>query len=324
MSKATASIVFLLAILSSSKIYGKILPESDSISPQFRLASEFLNTYSEMVKRPMTESLADSIRRIKEDGFIYSEGNDLSFSMLKGDEDYFINFGNGKYEVGWSRDDKNIVVCSFPANIFLLKMSDKQTLETSLFEALETEISDYSGCEIPTVDSAKLQPVEYSDFFVNPSVFFITPQINDKIVYTVNQESPDSCLLLYDFKNYPYETLDNFILTGYSESPIDVHLISKGFNGQSAKSITVPYQLLNAYLQNEGCRAYWGRDSADDQYIKGLSIWENVAGGYLHVLSITIPTEALHNFKEAKIEAVLHSYIRTDNLKQLFEELNDL
>lgn len=324
MSKVKAFIVFLLTILSSSAIQGNLLPESVSMNPQFRLASEFLNTYSEMLQRPMTESLADSIRRIKEDGLRYSEGNDLALSMLKGDEDCFINFGNGKYEVGWSKEDKNIVVCTFPANIFLLKMSDKERLEASLLKALAANISDFSDRKKPVVDSANLQHVEYSDFKVNTYGYFITPHINDRIVYLQNKAAPDSCCLLYDFMNYPYETLDNFILTGYSESPIEVRLTSRGFGGKSEESITVPYQMLTSYLQNEGCRPYWGKETVDDQYIKGLCIWENVAGGYLHVLSITIPTEALHNFKEAKIEAILHSYIRTDNLKQLFEELDEL
>ena len=308
-------LLFPLGIFAGSPI----VPEEFSQISTLRYAADFLNKYADYVRGQKTEAISDLIRRTKEDGLRYIKGNDTALAAITPDLDFNIGFDNGFYNASWSNGNKTVVEVKFPANIYMLSFSDKKDMEKKMAQRLAALPDKVEMPEVPTVNKEKLRPVSYSDLYVLDRGFFYTPTLENLTVYRQSNPMTGECeLMIEDHGLNMLESIQNMMLTGYSQHPVDmnVELTEYGYKSSSHKK---PLSAIFDMLQEEGSVPYWGwkpAGSGDD--LKGLYVWKNEEGGYVHVLSVKVPQDILT--KGGDIKARLSCYVRLDNLKSLFEE----
>lgn len=298
-----------------------IVPSTIKHNKEYRLAADFLEHYAQLIARPTDEATGDSIRRIKEDGFSYIVGNDGQMARLTGNEDFSIGLSNYLYTAKWSKGGKTVVECSFPANIGLLKFSNKINLENQLIESL-TEASRQSRKDsLPVCPKDNLTRIALSEYYISDNGYYITPRLKNQIVYEPIAHDSVNCRMLIDADKYQLESLANMMLSGYSANPQNVQLQVNQY-GYKNHSVEIPLANLFNLLSGEGCTPYWGVDTFDGNDVKGVYVWVNPYGGYAHLLSVNIPIDAVST--SANLKAKLHCYLRLDNLKSLFEEYDSL
>lgn len=298
-----------------------IIPESIAESKEFRLAATFLNGYRELLDSRNDENKLDLIRRSKEDGFKYLIGNDNIYRRLTGEEDFSISFENGYYKASWSENSKLMVSCTFPANIGLLTFSNKIELENLMLEKLRELSDSLVDFPLPKELKTNLVPVSFSDFYIKDDGYFIIPRLKNSLVYTSIEFDQDSCQLLTDGNQYRLESLANIVLSGYSPVFLPI-MIKANLYGYKSEILELPFSTLYRYFIEEGCKPYWGIETFDGQVVKGLYVWENPQGGYAHVLEMELPVKILRG--EGEINSKLNCYVRTDNLKNLFADFDNL
>ena len=317
------SILSIAIVLSMPCAWGEhvIVPKDFAESPDFNIASKFLNQYVSFLDKQQIEEVSDILRRTKEDGFRFIKGNDASLKSLTGSEDFSISFENGVYSAHWAKNGRDIVLCTFPANYGLLTFSNKIDLENQLIQELLQLSRDSLQIEMPVREKSALTPISFSDFYVEDKGFYITPRLKHQLVFSKSLSNPDSCILLNDSTHYQLESIANMMLSGYSSNQ---HQLKVKVNQYGYKSQTVPTDLPTIYslLSQNGSIPYWGVETFDGQIVKGLWVWINRQGGFAHMLTVTVPTKAL--LEDSQIEAKLHCYLRLDNLKSLFEEYPNL
>lgn len=225
------------------------------------------------------------------------------------------------YDVSWLVDGKETVHCQFPANIGLLTFSNKIELEKSMISKLTNGCRHNNVPELPTASKSELTIVPHSSFYIRDNGFYITPRLKNQLVFKPKENAPSICELLIDDDRYQLESISNIMTSGYSPYKIMVDLKASEYGYKSSK-IRVPLDCLFNLFTDEGCTPYWGVENFDGNLIKGLYIWTNVWAGYSHVLSLSISTDALS--RETSVSGNLHSFVRMDNLKHLFEEYKNL
>lgn len=297
-----------------------IVPSTIKHSKEYRPAAEFLENYARLIAYlPGTAASNDSIRRIKEDGFSYIVGNDSQMVSLTGNEDFSIGLSGYLYTAKWSSGGTTIVECSFPANIGLLKFSNKISLEDQLIERLIAASKQSLENSLPVCPKDELTRVALSDYYLSDNGYYITPRLKNQIVYEPIPHDTVTCRLLIDSNKYQLESLANMMLSGYSTNPHNVHLQVNQY-GYKDHTVEMPFANLFQLLSDEGSTPYWGVDTFNGKDVKGVYVWVNLYGGYAHLLSVNIPIDAVST--AANFTAKLHCYLRLDNLKSLFEEYN--
>ena len=293
------------------------MPDVFKEKGEFKLASEFIEHYHDLLKLANSEAVADTLRLTKERGLKYIIGNDSRLASLDSSEDFSISLTNGVYNAQWSRHGEPVLACTFPARMELLTFSNKIELEDMMLDALTNSFESGSQLSRPTAATSLLTKVDYSPFYVRDLGYYITPRLSHQVIYQPVDSITDMCELLIESPIYVLECLSNMMLTGYSTHPItcNVKVDRYGY-----KSTTVALKLDELYqaLSAEGSVPYWGVEKNDGTDVKGLYVWLNQSGGFAHVLSVNIPIASLSSPSELK--ASMHCYIRLDNLKSLFEE----
>ncbi len=313
--------IHLAAICIAQSAGKSIVPDFMLEDRQFGMAANFLQRYSEIVSLPESEENADRIRRVKEDGFKYSKGNDHTLSALPENADFSIDFNKGVYSASWTVDGKTLVECSFPAKVGLMKIENKKGLELMMIDTFRNHTSSVANCSIPTATAKDVSKIQFSDFFVKNGDSFLTSDLSNKTLFFPLNEADDVYTLVYDPGKYPLETLSNILITGYSKGDIDLDLKIKQYGYDSTDVATNLASLYNIFTQ-EGCVPYWGVKETTADTIKGLYLWKNNMGGYCHVVSLEVPISALSSKSKAK--ASLNCYVRLDNLKSIFADHPEL
>lgn len=312
-------LTLMLGLLSALSVQGgrRIVPESLLTDRQFGMAANFLQLYFELLSQPLTEENEDKIRRMKDDGFTYSQGNDSKMRALTDDSDFFIDFDNGIYSACWEKDGNVLVECEFPAKIGLMRLENKKELENHIIKSFSTHTDTPPIQPLPSASMETLTAVPFSDFYVMDIGSFLTPELSHKIIYLPSEEDNTMCVMVFDAGKYPLESISNMLLTGYSENQVPVNLTVNRY-GYDSTSVSTSLAKLYDIFSEEGCVPYWGVKEQKDNQVKGIYLWKNDMGGYCHLVSLEMPLSTLSS--ETGIKATLHSYLRLDNVKSLFAE----
>ena len=322
MMKHCSALIFLSGIMivfSTQKMWGRrsILPDQIKECDELVLASEFIEHYYDLLLQDGSETAADAIRLTKERGLKYVVGNDSRIRALTGDEEFCLSLADRFYSAQWSRGGTQLVELSFPSRIDLLTFCNKIELEDKMFSMLDNPYDGTISVKLPEANASTLKKVDYSPFYVRDLGYYITPRLCHQVVYKPVESREGKCEILMDSSSYPLECISNYMLTGYSPYPIDINLTFDRY-GYQTSNLNVSLRDIHRILSSEGSIPYWGVDEYDGNIVKGVYVWLNRSGGFAHVLTVDIPSESLSAPSEAK--ASMHSYVRLDNLKTLFEE----
>lgn len=298
-----------------------IIPDFMLEDRRFSMATNFLQRYFQLLSMPDSEEKSDRIRRIKEDGFKYSKGNDQSFMAIPEDADFSIDFNKGVYSAIWDSKGNTLVACTFPAKVGLMKIENKKGLELLMIEKFRNHCSSGNLTTLPTAKENEVSKLPYSDFYVKYGTSFISSELSNKTLFIISEANNSTYEMVNDAGKYPIETISNIMLTGYSKVDIDIDLKIKQY-GYGSTDVSTHLSDLYDILAEEGCEPFWGLKETSGDTVKGLYLWKNDMGGYCHVISIEIPMAALSSKSKAK--AILQCYVRLDNLKSLFADYPDL
>ena len=311
--------ISLTCVFSTSLMWGRppVVPDYIRDSEDFMLASKFLDHYHELLKHSDIESVGDTLRQTRERGLKYKVGNDSRFKSLTGEEEFSLYLTDGLYDAQWRRDGKLLVECSFPSRIDLLSFSNKVELEDMMLFKLKNQDIENEVGPVPQEDMSKLRRIDYSPFYVRDLGYYITPRMSHQVVYQLLGSTSNVCELLVNSPKYPLECISNYMLTGYSPELITINLNLNRYKCQT-EVVTIDFRKMFGILSSEGSVPYWGVEEYDGDMVKGLYVWLNRSGGFAHIISMDIPVKSLSTSSEAN--ARMHSYVRLDNLKSLFEE----
>lgn len=321
LSHLTATFAFLILPAIKSQGECRIIPPSFLENREFGMAASFLSRYVDLISGPQTEKSADIIRRIKDDGFSYTKGNDNTLISLTADNDFSINFEDGIYYAEWGKDSRVEVACKFPAKVGLMKLENKIGLESMIIEKFRASSISGVSIDLPTASEKEVSKLPFSDFYIKDGGCYVTPQLANKVIFESAKNRAGTYRMLHDLDKYPLESLSNMLITGYDPKNMPVEMTVNQYGNEQTK-LTTGISAIHGIFSEEGCVPYWGVKKQSGDMVSGVYLWKNDMGGYCHVISIDAPLSNLASGGE--ITATLHAYVRLDNLKNLFEENIDI
>lgn len=221
------------------------------------------------------------------------------------------------YKVSWRVKGKTRLEMSFYMDYQLLTGCNAIELEKSMFRKIRR------GKWSPAKASHEGFPKSGREY-VRQGRKFISPMVRSDIYYTRQDES-DAWSLLEDAGRMG-RTIANIMLSGESAHPLEVNIKLDRY-GLRTDSATVAYRIWHRLCMEEGCTPYFGLKGKEEDIYKGAVFMVNETGGYVHLLSIDIPREAITNPTECKATASIYCYIplhsASDNIFNV-EEFNPI
>lgn len=252
---------------------------------------DFLERYFLQLKYPPTSITAQKM--ISDDQFQFMKGSLKTVDDIRPTDGFGFNYDKRQYIATWNRDGQSLLSVSFPVEYELISGENKIEAENNL-------LADIQRTEIKDVTSKTAHDTHY-----------INKNFSNRLYYQKGE--------LVSSERHPAETAANMLLSlkAKGQYNLKVTQVSYGFK----KTVfDVPLRQWIAFCQNNGCHLYVGIEKIGDKgEINAVVLAVNEAENYNHVLTVTIPQEAIHT-KKGKLEARLYPYVPTHNVKQLFGE----
>lgn len=210
------------------------------------------------------------------------------------------------YKVAWSMAGQKVLEMSFYMDYQLLTGCNAIELEGNLFKKLhrgEVEIPVPKTIDIPT------DGTEYT----LQGKYFISPYVRNDVFYTrkdttSNWEPVNDSLRMI-------KTISNILIAEGAEHDLKVKIKLDKY-GLRKDSAMVDYRIWKQMCLNEGCTPYFGLKSKQDKVYKCSVFMVNETGGYLHLLSIDVPQDAITHPDKKLALARIYCYIPLHNVSE--------
>lgn len=208
------------------------------------------------------------------------------------------------YKVSWRVNGKTRLEMSFYMDYQLLTGCNAIELEKIMFRKIRRVVctekqSTHEG--FPTKGTE----------FTKQGKNFISPMVRNDVYYT--RRSEYEAWALVDDSCRMSKSISNIMLSDESAHTLRVKIKIDKY-GLRADSAMVAYKGWYQLCVNEGCTPYFGMKSKDEDIYKGTVFMVNETGGYLHLLSIDIPKEAIIAPESHVASARIYCYIPLHNV----------
>lgn len=207
------------------------------------------------------------------------------------------------YKVAWSVENRKRLEMSFYMDYQLLVGCNAIELEQIMFRKIRRGV----WMERPHPHDGF--PAEGTEFTLQGKNF-ISPLVRSDVYYTRKRES-DAWSLLEDAGRMG-KTIANIMLSDESAHELKVRIKLDKY-GLRTDSATVAYSVWRQLCIDEGCTPYFGIKSKEGDVYKCSVFMVNETGGYLHLLSVDIPHEAVTAPQQAEARATIFCYIPLHN-----------
>ncbi len=208
------------------------------------------------------------------------------------------------YKVSWSVADRKVLEMSFQMDYQLLTGLNAIELEQRLFRNLRRYEPQSRGADMPVL------PVKGTDYTVKGN-YFISPAVRNDLYY--KRKSDRDGWSLVSGSRMATRALSNMMLRPESGNGLEMRLKLDKY-GLRTDSATVRYSALWQFCKDEGCTPYFGmKGKAGDMY-RCTVFMVNRLGGYLHLLSVDIPEQALDDPAKYTAGARIYCYIPLHNV----------
>lgn len=277
---------------------------------------DFLERYSLEITLPLKREKSVA-RQLDEDGIFFHNGSLDFLKQLQNDSTYQINieYLNGKrYRVSWSKDGEEHLAVYFPIEHDLLVGTNMLENERRIIKAICRSSSLPQPMHL--ADSTLLKITWQGNYFILPGDVFYTKQLNSNQYFSKDKQGRYS--LLYNH-NFVLESLSNLMTTGVIENDYDlqIRLVKYGF---TQDTIFVKLNQWINYCLRQGCTPHFGIISVDNNTADCEVIMRNSSMGYIHVMRLTFDISTIED-RKGLVKARLNSYIPTNRVKYLFDEL---
>ena len=207
------------------------------------------------------------------------------------------------YHVAWAINGKVVLQISFDMDYQLLTGCTEIELEKSFIRSLNRfEPKSY-------VSQRKVSFPKQGKEFIRKGDFFITPLVRNDQYYTRHQNK----WKLVMSANRPTQSISNLMLDANVTDSIKLKVIIDQYGYKKDTLISTYRQFIQLCL-NEGCTPYYGLKEKINESYSGTVFLVNRQGGYLHLLSVTIPVNVINNPIESVVEGKLYTYIPLFNV----------
>lgn len=208
------------------------------------------------------------------------------------------------YKVSWRVNDKKRLEMSFYMDYQLLTGCNAIELEKIMFRKIRR------GIWTETVPSREGFPANGKEF-TKQGRNFISPMVRNDVYYARDNEHDAWCLL--DDSCRMTKTIANIMLSDESTHGLTVKMKIDKY-GLRSDSVVVAYNVWRQLCINEGCTPYFGLKGKDGNTYNCTVFMVNETGGYLHLLSIDIPRDAVVSPEKHMAQARIYCYIPLHNV----------
>lgn len=207
------------------------------------------------------------------------------------------------YRVSWAVNGNIVLQISFDMDYQLMSGCTEIELEKNFMQSLcRFEPMEY-------ISKRKVAFPKKGNDFIRKGDFFITPLIrNDQ--YYIRKNNRWELVMSAD---RPTQSISNLMLDANVNDSIRLKVMIDQY-GYKKDTLTCSYRQFIQLCLNEGCIPYYGMKEKLEDVYSGSVFLVNRQGGYLHLLSATIPVSTISNTNKATIEGKLYTYIPLFNV----------
>lgn len=250
---------------------------------------DFLERYFLQLNYPPKDMTARQMQ--SDDEFKFLKGSLNTVSDILPTDAFGFSYDKRNYVATWNRNGQPILSVSFPVEYELISGENKIEAENNL-------MADIKNTSLNGVKAKTASNVHY---------------INDKFSNRLYKKKGE--LLFSD--RHPAETVSNMLLSMDAKGDYDIKVTQLSY-GFRKLVFNVPLRQWIAFCQNNGCQLYVGIEDINvDGDVSAVVIAVNEAENYNHVLTVTVPSEAIQAQK-GSLEARLYPYVPTHNVLSLF------
>ena len=256
---------------------------------------EFLERYFLQLSYPPQAKTKASM--VEDAQFCFLTGSLQTVKSLLPTDDFSCALDHNSYRARWSRNGKDLLEVSFPAEYELISGENKMEAEDNIVgDILRTTIV------ADTVSQSRAAGNHY-----------ILPSMSSRLYFQNGKLVADKSRLEQSVANIMLTTATN------GDYQLKVTQLSYGFK---MTNFEVPLKQWISFCRNNHCQLYFGVENVDaDGTLSGVVIAVNELENYNHVLTVKVPSSIVGQ-QEGRIEAYLYPYIPTHNVKALFAKFS--
>lgn len=209
------------------------------------------------------------------------------------------------YRVSWTVDSKKVLELSFTMNVQMLMGCDAVELEDRFIRHL----SRY-----------QVRPLSHSIFtglpeegteYTRADSYYMSPMVRNDIYYTRKSKKKEWTLV--DDAARPTKTINNWMVSSDGDNALTMNLMVDKY-GYLLDSLQTSYRAWQQLCMDEGCQPYYGLKTKREGVYESSVFMVNKKGGYVHLLSINIPEQALKDRTGVVCTARMYAYIPLFNV----------
>lgn len=252
---------------------------------------DFLERYFLQLKYPPSEKNAAEMAR--DDEVRFERGSIQTISELLPTDKFEYRYDGRRYVASWSREDRQLLVVSFPVEYQLMSGENKIEAENHILnDILQTAI-----VHIP--DNMDSQQNDH----------YIVESCTNRIYFVGNR--------LVAGARYPAETVANMMLSTEMKGNVRLRMTQVEY-GFRKSVVEVDLKQWITFCRNSHCQLFFGVDNvSDDGTVEAVVLAVNREENYNHVLTVTVPVDVIAS-QQGTVEARLYSYVPTQNIRNLF------
>lgn len=287
---------------------------------EYRVVYDFIERY--LLECDLLKG-TDAMVRLDLDRVNFIQGSAESVFDLTGDEKFVLSrLGTKAYAVEWSQGEQTKLSFSFEMNFQLMSGCSLIELEQSYLYRLNR----FHAKQLSEAFDSVLFP-DSATYYVKRGDFFIIDKIRNDCYY---RKIGNDWHLIID-SSQPMHSIANIVQNSEVAKGYQLHLTLDRYGYRSSRD-TVCFADWLEYCRNEGCRPYFGMKQKRGSNYEGTVFMVNETCGYLHMLSMVFPSDALVDqkgvivgrlFVYVPIHNVTEKFFNNTYYKQIDYEKND-
>lgn len=216
---------------------------------------------------------------------------------------FLVEWGTGKNKVSLMVDAD----CQTLLGVNLLEL--EEMLERNLSRT-SSELPDnclpesWRDCDVSISD----------DLAVADAGIFLSDLIRARLYLRPDEAAEGNYHLLMD-DAYPWQSLNNLLLTGYANQTVPMQLTLDKY-GNNKKDLTLTLQQFVRYCILEGCKLYLGVKERSKDELSATLFAVNTKLAYCHTVSLRVPLEVLHG--NGAVKGTLYAFTPLQNITEKF------
>ena len=257
----------------------------------------------------------DFYQKMADDKVMVREGSFANISKLSPAIPYTLTRYEDKgYDVCWTDTTGHVLLSmQFPIQFELLLGKKKEELE----EEFKVELSAYPVEFTAATPDSMLSPIKDEPEVYQPvsTAHYYLKSLNTA-TYFERQDGQVKPLYRADSKWHSAANLFQGVIEYAENYTLHIEQTLYGFRSQS---FTVKLSQWLNYCKEQRLTVYFGIEEERMDGLKALLIAQNQDLGYNHMLSIILPDNFVEK-SDAVLKATANTYIRTDNVKELYND----